>query len=1460
MLDPHEQLADRYEIVRRIGRGAMGAVYLATDLSEQRDVAIKVLTLPPDDYKVRFQREVRLMSQLRHPHVIEVLDSGEHDDLPFLVMAYVAGKTLAEQYPQAPPDLTKLRVRLGLSCQIASALAYIHRQGVIHRDITPSNIMLEGTHCFLMDFGLAKTQDAQSNLLTHIDDVTGTAAYMSPEQIQGQLLDSRSDLYAFGCLLYWLVTGQAPFAGSALVALVNAHVQQTPLAPSSYNPLTPAALDTIILKLLAKAPEARYSSASQVLVDLRQLAFELEDVTDSTLDTLAGVTKVSLDLSANPTTPSISQQRHVSASTVSSLTPKPLTTAPLAPTSLAPTSLAPTSLAPTSSTPTSSAPTSSAPTSSAHASFATALPPSPRQRLLHAPLLGRATTWQRLAGKLAAFPERGHLVIIDNAEPGRGATRLLKELYRHSRARALPVVIVRHDGQNLLGAWLKSLRRYAQHVDAKGAYLQLEPRLQKVLAGQSSQLSANLVEPADAFNRLPEDVSSSQTGLNQTELSQTGLSQTGLSQTGLSQAKLQQDLLEAVSQLFVQHPCVVLVDNLNNADEASSHLLCHLLETKALDASLVVLAGRCDQVVNPLGDFLKQVSRQHTRVGNSAALMPSARSSYVALEPLSDDAMQQLLEARLGAPLEASLAAYVCHQAAGSPRAAEVLLRTLLGGNKLSKQAQQDEQRVQWVWNAQASQLPSSAQDVLQERLKQLPRRVRATLNAASTLGLTFEFASLQDLYLYDVLQQVQVNQPQPDQPQPNQSQLLPIQASQTSSSAHALSETNAASTANSPSHVPKVADSTPRQATGHQLVPPVHDAAASDVANDAATDDVDSHTRIDTSACLDNDTCAGNDTYTGDDIRAASTPHTDKGDGSCTKREAHSAEISRSQAHLNTRNLSQTLRNALLDDLTVLVQADFIQETSSGYRFAQPQVQQLLHADLEPSRRQRYHEHLAEVLSQRGNPAPDVLAWHYAEANLPYHAAAHALAAARRAETLFANDQSEAHYRFALDLLPPASPQALQTRLALAAVLERTGKWQEAGKHYQHLLATELKPQALHALGRLEQTRGHLLSSERYLRQALRLSPHKQAVNSDLGRTLTLKGEFDAAKRVLIRNLRAAEALTPDADKQAKAIAQAHIDLAELAIHCGDKASAQTSLALAQRCPPQYRHLHAKIHNLLGVTCRLLEQLDDAETHYHHAETLYEEIGDLERSLSVQLNRSNLLADKGAREAAFTADRSLAARAKRIGDKKHEAIAVANQGEELLARGELDTALQKLHYASKLFQKLNYSQYHNHVQLNVLLGYIRQGHLEDAYTGLDGLNIHLQHTSQPQQRARFELVLAEYWLWQQQTDLAVDILEEATETLRVLQDVREAIDGYILLAQAYAFDSPSEIETCLAQASRLAEDVLDPLYAQQVAYVQAYLEGNSTRAQTVKMWLEQHGYGHFSRRVRKLLALRAID
>ncbi|MEM6428424.1 MAG: serine/threonine-protein kinase [Deinococcota bacterium] len=1475
MLDPQEQIVERYDIVRLLGQGAMGAVYLATDLRGQRDVAIKVLTLPPDDHKARFQREFRLMSQLRHPHVIEVLDSGEHDGLPFLVMAYVAGGTLFEQYQQPPSSLTELHARLELSCQICSALAYIHSQGIIHRDLTPSNIMLEGSHCFVMDFGLAKAQDAQSSLLTYMGDVIGTTAYMSPEQIQGQPLDARSDLYAFGCLLYWLVTGRAPFAGKTLATLVRAHTQQPPDVPSRHNGLVPTVLDELVVNLLAKAPGDRYASASQVLTSLRQMVKQLEQA------------------SATETSKSSNQpgSANLQLAQLSTSTPLPTPLSPLSSTLSSPLSLTPPSTS--SSTLPPDAPTRLA--SSAQAAELAPLRSAGQRRLLRAPLLGRAPTWQHLASALAQFPTRGHLIVLDNTDPGLGATRLLQELYHQSRARNLPQVIVRHEGKALLNGWRKPLRRYAQQVAPEGAYLRLEPRLQSLLNThvattdqETNDQETNDQETNDLLAAAP------------------------LLSDPLDQHQgLQQQLFDAVSQLFASQACVVLVDNINNADEASSRLLHHLLEADVLAGSLVVIAGCCQHVVEPLGSFLQQLRDKHpelserpvtglaeaarTRTAHPQATQrqpqaasstsltqqspakPAANiqitysdaqlnasecdtaqletsklnipesdalesdalesntsksdasepdtddvpalqtvsrtaegrvsaSSYLRLTPLTDEAMQQLFEARLGAPLEASLAAYLGRHTAGSPRLAEALLATLLAGNKLAKRSGQ------WVWAVATSNLPSSIEDVLQARLQQLPSRVRSILEVASTLGHNFEFASLQDLYLYDVIDTVQRQQ---------------------------------------------------HDAANKASVPTAHkqQAYASRHKDTAQPSEDTAHPGEDTAHVHEDTLQVHEDTL--------------------------QTSVTTSQAHLNTRNLSQTLRNALLDDLTVLVQTDMIRETSSGYRFAHPSLQALLHNRLEPSRKRRYHEHLAEALSKRGQLDPDLLAWHYAEADLPYHAAAHALAAARRAEALFANDQSEAHYRVALRLLPATSSKALHTRLALAAVLERTGKWQEAGKHYHHLLASKLKPQALHALGRLEQSRGNLLSSERYLRQALRLTNNSQAVNSDLGRTLTLKGEFDAAKKVLIRNLRAAEAALQtnpttmlkdmaknmatdqlaglaQAHQQAREVAQAHVDLAELAIHCGDKASAQSSLAqalvVAQRCPPQYRYLHAKIHNLLGISCRLLEQLDEAERHYQQAETLYDEIGDLERSLSVQLNRANLLADKGARAAAFTADKTLAARAKRIGDKKHEAIAVANQGEELLARGELDAALSKLHYASQLFENLNYGQYYNHVQLNVLLSYLRQGKFEDAYAGLDSLHAHLHQASQPQQRARYELVLAEYWLWQQQADLAVDILEEATETLHVLQDVREAIDGYMLLAQAYAFDSPSDIEPCLAQAASLAEAVLDPLYAKQVAYLQAYLASDTVGARSLEAWLEQHGYGHFASRVRKLLALRALD
>jgi tetratricopeptide (TPR) repeat protein len=374
-------------------------------------------------------------------------------------------------------------------------------------------------------------------------------------------------------------------------------------------------------------------------------------------------------------------------------------------------------------------------------------------------------------------------------------------------------------------------------------------------------------------------------------------------------------------------------------------------------------------------------------------------------------------------------------------------------------------------------------------------------------------------------------------------------------------------------------------------------------------------------------------------------------------------------------------------------------------------------------------------------------------------------------------------------------------------------------------------------------------------LRQALRLSDDKRPLYSDLGRTLTLKGEFDAAKKVLIRSLRLAEnAPELTAHERERAISQAHVDLAELAIHCGDKLSAQQSLERAQRCPSEHSDLHAKIHNLLGVTARMVGKLDEAAAHYRRAEALYDALGDLERSLSVKLNLSNVMADAGDRATAFAADEAVRAKARRMGDKKHEAMAAANQGEELLARGDFALAQQMLEQAAQLLDKLNYIQYANHVCLNLTLVWLRQGDMAAAKSQLSALAARMEQTS-PQHRARFELASGEYWLLQGQADVAVDLLEQATETLDVLQEVREAIEGYTLLVLACAFDSPSDVPDYLIRAAELANSLSDPLYKQQVAYLQGCFENDAQMREAAKGWLEQAGYGHFVVRIENILA-----
>ncbi|MDZ7704613.1 MAG: serine/threonine-protein kinase [Trueperaceae bacterium] len=221
MLTKREVIDNRYQSLDLLGQGGMGLVYRATDLETDRDVAIKLLTLPPGESQLRFRREFRVMSRLSHPNVIEVLESGVHDDVPYMVMKLLSGGTFNSEFAdgaQSPDDAGR---RLELLAQVADALAYIHGEGIIHRDLKPDNIMLEphddGPRAILMDFGLAKTDNDETRMLTQPGAVMGTASYMSPEQVRGTGVDARSDLYAFGCLIVWMMTGEPPFRGQSFI-------------------------------------------------------------------------------------------------------------------------------------------------------------------------------------------------------------------------------------------------------------------------------------------------------------------------------------------------------------------------------------------------------------------------------------------------------------------------------------------------------------------------------------------------------------------------------------------------------------------------------------------------------------------------------------------------------------------------------------------------------------------------------------------------------------------------------------------------------------------------------------------------------------------------------------------------------------------------------------------------------------------------------------------------------------------------------------------------------------------------------------------------------------------------------------------------------------------------------------------------------------------------------------------
>jgi len=282
-----------YEIVAPLGAGGMGEVYRARDTRLDRIVAVKVL--PADlaadaQFRERFEREARVISSLSHPHICPLFDVGNHDGTEFLVMEHLDGETLAARLERGPVPFDQA---LTIAIEIASALDAAHRAGIVHRDLKPANIFLTKTGARLLDFGLAKSNaraisssavrsiagmptalptTPPAATLTAQGTILGTFQYMAPEQLEGQDADARTDVFAFGCVLFEMMTGRKAFSGKTQVSLIGAILKEDPPPVSTVQALSPAAFDFVVRKCLAKDPDRRWQTAADLVSQLEWIA------------------------------------------------------------------------------------------------------------------------------------------------------------------------------------------------------------------------------------------------------------------------------------------------------------------------------------------------------------------------------------------------------------------------------------------------------------------------------------------------------------------------------------------------------------------------------------------------------------------------------------------------------------------------------------------------------------------------------------------------------------------------------------------------------------------------------------------------------------------------------------------------------------------------------------------------------------------------------------------------------------------------------------------------------------------------------------------------------------------------------------------------------------------------------------------------------------------------------------
>src|SRR6202043_233463 len=287
-----------YEIESPLGAGGMGEVYRARDTRLDRTVAIKVLAShlsSSPELKQRMEREARAISSLNHPHICHLYDIGSQDGIDYLAMEFLEGETLAQRLGKGAMPLNEV-FKVGIA--VAEALAVAHRNGIVHRDLKPGNIMLTQSGAKLMDFGLAKPLGLQAaasgsgtappsftaaatlsgptplSPLTTAGSIVGTIQYMSPEQIEGKEADARSDIFAFGAVLYEMVAGKRPFAGKSQISLASSILEKDPDPISSVKPETPSGLEHLMMTCLQKNPDDRFQSAHDIKLELQWIAAE----------------------------------------------------------------------------------------------------------------------------------------------------------------------------------------------------------------------------------------------------------------------------------------------------------------------------------------------------------------------------------------------------------------------------------------------------------------------------------------------------------------------------------------------------------------------------------------------------------------------------------------------------------------------------------------------------------------------------------------------------------------------------------------------------------------------------------------------------------------------------------------------------------------------------------------------------------------------------------------------------------------------------------------------------------------------------------------------------------------------------------------------------------------------------------------------------------------------------------